>query len=279
MENESVIVCPPTGRLGNQLLNIILASTNCFGYNISFIKLPNKLLFYDKDLIHIHHSKDDIIINECDSSANYTLLKKIYMKNFWDTDFYSMNLEVHKDKIKKLMSRLNFPKVMNFDNNILHIHIRSGDIMFPHNYGYNNIQPPCIYYEDEIKRKNWSKVVIVSEDDINPCIKFLTEKYDNVVYFGKNSLEEDIIELLSATNIMMGRGTFIPILLFFMSNLQRINYCFHDDPRIDYFLNVFFGDKCISHITKYEKYYEAVYKMGGWEYNDSIKELMLNFST
>ena len=37
--NKKVIICPRTGRLGNQLLNIILATSLCIQYDINLIKL------------------------------------------------------------------------------------------------------------------------------------------------------------------------------------------------------------------------------------------------
>ena len=43
------------------------------------------------------------------------------------------------------------------------------------------VQPPCIFYENEINKKKWEKVVIVSEDTVNPCINYLVEKYENVI--------------------------------------------------------------------------------------------------
>ena len=49
--NKKIIICPTTGRLGNQLLNIILAISLCIQHDINLIKLPKKPLFYDKDFI------------------------------------------------------------------------------------------------------------------------------------------------------------------------------------------------------------------------------------
>jgi hypothetical protein len=199
-----------------------------------------------------------------------------YMKNFFTYDFRLLKWNKYKDKVKTyLKNKLNFPKINNFNNNILHIHIRSGDIMKV-NKGCGMVQPPCIYYENEILRKNWEKVIIVSEDTINPCINFLTNKYDNVIYFGKKSLEDDIKELLSATNIMIGRGTFIQTLSLFMEHIDKIHYVNDGDDRIHYFLEIYNPDKCIKH-NEYKKYFKEIEKMGGWNYNNKIKNLMLNY--
>ena len=161
-------------------------------------------------------------------------------------------------------------------SNILHIHIRSGDIMKP-DQGADLVQPPCAYYEDEIIRHDWEKVIIVSEDRANPCIDYLVGKYENVHYFGVNSLEHDITELLSATNIMIGRGTFIQALSVFMPNLKNIHYPTDGDYRMHYFLETMNPDRCIRH-DEYKDYYDQIDEMGGWKcYNERIGDLIMNF--
>lgn len=268
--NKKVIICPETGRLGNQILNIILAISLCIENNIKLIKIPNTMLFYDKKFI---------VIDSSDLKSNLKLfhIKEVFfMKNFWCYNFKSFNLEKNKNKIKQILNNIfKLPKIIKYNSNVLHIHIRSGDIM-EKNKGQGMVQPPCIYYENEITKKKWSKVVIVSEDNLNPCINYLVNKYDNVVYFGKNSLETDINELLSATNIMVGRGTFIPILSLFMPYLSTIHYPQDGDFRIHHFIKVFHPKKYIQH-NEYKQYFIEIKKLGGWNYNNDIKTLMLNF--
>lgn len=274
---KKVIVLPRSGRLGNQILNIILAISLCIEYDINLIKLPNKPpLFYDKDFIYIHNP----VLNH--GSNLYHRSEILYMKNFWFYDLKIFKIEKYRDKILNILNNtFSFPKINHFNNNILHIHIRSGDIMTTHEP--DMVQPPCIYYENEIIKQKWDKVIIVSEDTKNPCIKYLTEKYDNVIYFGQNSLEYDVNELLSATNIMCGRGTFIPILSLFMPHLQKIHFPddsddFRRSPCVEmsYFLETFHSEKCINH-NEYKDYYNEIKKIGGWAYNKYIENLILTF--
>ena len=268
--NKKIIICPITGRLGNQLLNTILAISLCIQHDINLIKLPKKPLFYDKDFIFI-----DYPILKCDPDI-YHKAEVFYMHNFWKYDFKLFQLEKYKDKIKSIINKtFFFPKIKRYNNNILHIHIRSGDIM-QSNKGGGMVQPPCIFYENEIIKKKWEKVIIVSEDTINPCINYLVGKYDNVIYFGKNSLEYDINELLSSTNIMIGRGTFIQTLSLFMPHLQQLHYPDDGDDRMHYFTEVFNPGKCIKHI-EYKEYFNEIKKMGGWNYNEYIGNFMLKF--
>ena len=254
--NKKMIVLPLTGRLGNQILNITLATSLCIQYDINLIKLPKKHhLLYDKDFIYINNP-----VLKYDSNIYYK--SEIFnMCNFWKYDFKFFELEKNKDKIRNILNKkFCLPKIKHFNNNILHIHIRSGDIM-RWNGGANMVQPPCIFYENEIIKHKWEKVIIVSEDTINPCIKYLTEKYDNVIYFGKNSLESDINELLSATNIMCGRGTFIQTLSLFMQHLQQIHYPDDGDDRMHYFIETFHPGKCIKHI-EYKDYFNETPRTG-----------------
>ena len=264
------VICPNTGRFGNEIFSIILAFCLCLEYKIGLIKLPKIPLYYDKDEIFTW-----IISLEFQSDKTY----EFKMNHFWTYNNLKLfKLEKYKEKVKNMLyNTFSFPQNNNFNNNILHIHIRSGDIMLK-DKGSGMVQPPCIYYENEIKKHNWDKVIIVSEDTINPCINYLVKKYDNVIYFGKNSLECDIYELLSATNLMCGRGTFIPTLSIFMPHLKKLHYPQDGDViHSHYLLKTFNGEKCIEH-NEYAEYYNEINKLGGWNYNENIKNLMLNFT-
>lgn len=267
---KKVIICPKTGRLGNQLLNIVLAISLCIQYDINLIKLPNIPKFYDKNFIFIYHP---VLKFDLDTYHESEIFK---LKNFWSYDFKLFKLKKYRNKIKSIINEIFFfPKIKHFNNNILHIHIRSGDIMTKNTTGM--VQPPCIFYENEIIKRKWDKVIIISEDTQNPCIKYLTKKYKNVIYFGKNSLDIDIYELLSATNIMCGRGTFIQLLSLFMPHLQKIHYPDDGDDRIHYFIEQFHPGKCIKH-TEYKDYFNEIERIGEWNYNKYIENLMLTFA-
>ena len=104
--NKKIIICPTTGRLGNQLLNIILAISLCIQHDINLIKLPKKPLFYDKDFIFI-----DYPILKYDPDI-YHKSEVFYMHNFWKYDFKLFQFEKYKDKIKTIMNKtFFFPKV------------------------------------------------------------------------------------------------------------------------------------------------------------------------
>lgn len=279
IKKKKIIFLPPSGRLGNQLFNLILALIYCFQNNINIVKLSRDIIFYDKDYLIVN----DTDINLKDKSYVKNYIKnlnendKFYMDNFWNIDIKFNDLKKYKNEIIFILNnKLNFPKVKKYNNNYLHIHIRSGDI-----WNYTNdfmIQPPCIYYENEINSRKWDKVIIVCEDRVNPCVEYLEKKYQNVKYFGENSLETDINELLTATNIIMGTGTFIPILSLFMQNLQKLHYIDNNDYRMINLLEIFHSNKCIKH-NEYSKYFEIAKKFKEEKNNEKRKNLILNYKS
>jgi len=262
---------PDNGRLGNQILTMILGISLCIENDISTLKLSHVPLYCTEDIICVNSDRGFDDENE-----------KIYkMDYFWKfPNFFNFGLEKNKKEIKKILNeKFRFPVTKRSPESTLHIHIRSGDIMEP-NKGCGMVQPPCIYYESEIMKKKWEKIVIICEDTLNPCIKYLTDKYDKVSYFGVNSLEKDIEELLSATHIMIGSGTFIPSLSLFMPHLEQIHYpddgIFYPSVRMHYVMETFHGAKCIKH-THYKEYYRQLQMNGGWNFDEKTKTLMMNF--
>lgn len=132
-----------------------------------------------------------------------------------------------------LKFRLGVPAASVLHEDVLTIHIRSGDIFreaIPHPlYG----QPPLSFYSMVLDRKRWSSVRLVCEDARNPVVGALIEllgssgtRYER---FSKGLLGD--LELLAeASDLIIGRGTFIyPVLC--LSRCIRNVYCFEEDQR------------------------------------------------
>lgn len=258
--------------MGNMILHIVVSMHFCFEHNMSFIVFEEIPFFYKKNVVYL---------NDRENESHYSpdTSNMFHVKRFWEYDFTELKLHKHKDKIRDvLLNAFSFftsrRRHANTTNS-LHIHIRSGDI-FKKNGGNGMVQPPCIYYEDEINKHKWDKVIIASENDANPCTNYLVKKYVNVFYFRDRSLQSDIRTLVSASNVMTGRGTFMPSLSLFMIDLKTIHYLDDGDANMDYFIKTFHTGKYIRH-TEYKRYYEEIQKMGGWNYDERIGELMLNF--
>ena len=111
----------------------------------------------------------------------------------------------------------NIPKITS-NKNDLYIYIRSGDIFIKPSPYYT--QPPLCFYEKIIINENFNKIYIIAEDNKNPIIDVLFNKYHNIIY-NKNSLKLDIAYLINAYNIVGAMSTFINILLRFNDNLEK----------------------------------------------------------
>ena len=103
-------------------------------------------------------------------------------------------------------------------DNVLVIHIRSGDIMVKAHRSY--AQPPCQYYFDVIGSRNWSEIRVISEDDVNPCVGILRNS-SIPVYLGRE-FDVDLREMFGARNLVIGRGTLGFMVAVLSTNLRRI---------------------------------------------------------
>ena len=62
--------------------------------------------------------------------------------------------------------------------------------------------------------KLWNKIIVVYEDDQNPCVNLLKNKNYNNIEFHSSTLENDLNILSSCQNLVVGFGTF-GLLIYF----------------------------------------------------------------
>ena len=98
------------------------------------------------------------------------------------------------------------------------IHIRGGDI-FTTSIHPLYIPLPLSYYIKKINKHQYRKIIIVSEDKLNPVVNKLLGLYDNSCHT-INSLEDDIKLILEGTSVIYGCGTFCPELLRISNNIK-----------------------------------------------------------
>jgi len=102
------------------------------------------------------------------------------------------------------------------EHGVLTAHFRSGDIFGPNphrRYG----QPPLSFYQKVVLHRGWSRVDIISEDRLNPCSAALESwcREKNIpVTWSCLDLSQTIARVAGASNIVAGRGTFIPSIVF-----------------------------------------------------------------
>lgn len=114
-----------------------------------------------------------------------------------------------------------FPVAAGDNAATLHIHLRSGDVFGAPRVNPLYGQPPLAFYrlvvEDAIRRLGIGRVVLVHEDEANPCIAALRD------WLGargipqasqSGSFEADVGALLAAEHLVIAKGTFaLPICL------------------------------------------------------------------
>ena len=154
------------------------------------------------------------------------------------------------------------------------IHLRGGDVFGPRkpaSYG----QPPLAFYRRILDNERWSAVTIVHQDDKNPVLRPFLEtckarKVPVTTHSGK--VGEDIAELLRASTLVAGRGTFMPAVVGLSRNVKRVFY-FHDKfsihppvPGVE-----------IIRISDVEGTYVRDVLSNNWENSDYQRKLMLTY--
>ena len=156
---------------------------------------------------------------------------------------------------------------INLTDDDLVIHIRSGNI-FGGWVHKNYAQPPMTFYDKVISEANPKKIIIVSEDDKNPCVKGIIDKYDNS-YVSHTNLKTSISIILSAKKLAIGFGTFGWMQALLSNNIHTL-WC----PNVctDVFGTEFDnGDP----FTIKRHVFEDYIGLGEWECSDEQLKLMM----
>ena len=106
------------------------------------------------------------------------------------------------------------------------LHFRSGDVFkrSPHS-GY--AQPPLSYYLAAVDREMPSRVWLVFENRLNPCIdaaKKALEERGIEVLFQSGTLQQDVRLLLSAASLVASRGSFTFTIAHLSKRLRKVYF-------------------------------------------------------
>jgi hypothetical protein len=154
------------------------------------------------------------------------------------------------------------------------IHLRGGDVFGPRkpsSYG----QPPLAFYQRILDNERWSAVTIVHQDDKNPVLRPFLEtcKARKVpVTTHSGTVGEDVAELLRASTLVAGRGTFMPAVVGLSRNVKRVFY-FHDKFSINPPIP---GVETIR-ISDVEGTYVRDVLSNNWDNSDYQRNLMLTY--
>jgi len=115
--------------------------------------------------------------------------------------------------------QINLPKILTHPND-LHIYIRGGDIFNAHYNGYKEYpQPPLCFYTTILKVFKFRKIIIISEDSLNPVIPELIHK-NSLIKYTKHNIKIDISYLINSYNIVAGKSSFLTSAIKFNDKLK-----------------------------------------------------------
>jgi len=235
------------GRLGNNIIQLcnIIDIALYYKHDIQF-NVEHK--FFDLKVISDYFSKYNNNIKITDK-YNFYYPEKI---NNVSQNIFRKNSKEKRDLLKKAFKIKN---VNALDEDILVIHLRSGDIFRNTGAHEGYISPPLAYFVKKIYEIQCKKIIILCEDKNNPILNRLLQLYKNAVY-SKNSLEEDIKIILGAKNIIMSVGTFIPSLLLMSDNIKCVHGKLMKCQSIDCKYNHY---QYISNDKELKEYYELMH--------------------
>ena len=190
------------GRLGNNIIQVSNAVYLAELMNVSTI-------YVDPGFCRINNNVE---IKE----KNITIIPTKNIPNDahpMESSIFQFDIDDHnpEDRVLTFASEVlkGIPHINTSDDE-LYIHIRSGDI-FNHNPSCYYGQPPLCFYEAIINKWGFKRIFILTDSMSNPVIRHLMDRYDaDVVII---DLEATIGYILSARNLVVSFGTFIPSLL------------------------------------------------------------------
>ena len=196
-------------------------------------------------------------------------------------EYYSESVDPNvamRNSVKRVVRRL-FPGLETREDvtsNDLVIHVRSGDIYYRERVG-NWGQPPAAYYEKIIREEPWSRVFVVCEDNESPVllpIAALCESLRIEHFFQSATLAEDLALLASATNLVVGRGTFAPAIVLLNMALEKV--FFFEDRFDSKFVDP--STELVRVVDEQGTYRESVLQ-GGWVNSEEQRKLMVSYPT
>ena len=208
------------GRLGNNIKQIINGLHLMIGLKCNIIIPPlnmfdfSYLPKYDNTVTQISNSNIDIDNNLFDQGDIIQKYKNLNIDNIFKYNKKEVIINLRK------IFKIKYKNVKKYDNNDLHIHIRTGDI-FRNEVVSWYMQPPLDFYVKIIESRKFNNIYLLAEDNFNPTIDKLIEKYPNIIW-NKNNLNDDIKIIMGCKNIVFGIGSFIPNILYFNEGLKEI---------------------------------------------------------
>lgn len=224
--DHSCIRVIPHERWGNNLLQLLKACQLAESLGIGTVKVKHNFAFVTQSLPwspSVTVVPEETVQEECFAAKYFMLASNHTIPIFaeFTPSFkraYRNHLGVHQ-----------------LNESALVVHLRSGDI-FSRWVHRLYAQPPCGYYQNIARSRNWDTILVFSEDYQNPCVRLVAE---NATFHVGGVLLDDLRLLLGARNLVIGRGTFGLMLALLTEDLMRL-----------YTFNQSFGLQCALRGTR-----------------------------
>lgn len=251
------------GRLGNNIAQVSNALLVAFKYDCC-VRLP----------FHRYFRSRKIILENAEVSRDEVLSESEFfdLGEFPDIDrpFILKVTPLVLEKLNQLVTFSDYGKCA-IDDNVLTVHIRSGDVFNRRLAHHRYVPPPLDYYVRLIEGIDPSRIILLAEDRKNPCVDLLLNQFPMASH-EKSSLKKDIDILLSSPNVIGGFGTFVPSLLSVSRRVRHVyhpSYCeFTGSSLLGYRPGVVLSSVDLS------EYYGL---MGGWQFAPEQVDLLLNY--
>lgn len=220
MCNETCLRINTNNQYGNNFISLLSALAIARGIGVNRLVLSRGYLFIKNNFTYRGISVE--IGANYDECFSYNYL-------YWPNEL--------KPLIAKFMTHItpefrqilteNIPKIELPDDSLV-VHIRSGDVFraVPHRkYG----QPPCSYYTDVIRMKNWSKIFVLSQDRKNPCVDVVVKEVGG---YKQQSVSEDVGYMIAAKNLVISVSTLVNAAVTISEKLENL-YTFNHTRFID----------------------------------------------
>lgn len=260
--NETCLSIDYFGRFGNQIFQFY------HSYQVAKASRITKVLIFPGFLYQNESFVYDNVVYQVSTNEDRCLhhdffFNKRKLSKLRDIEFNSNSWKLFQSKIlNKYKAKV--PK------DALVVHVRSGDVFDTNSEHHKYGQPPCNYYLNAISMHNWSEIILVAEDNKNPCVNVIANKTG--VVFRKRSFNEDFALMLNAKSLVLSSGTF-GYAVILISRVIENAFCFNLNPK-----NIKKGClKCVF-INTYncmptDKYKKVVLKH--WTNSDKQRELMM----
>eukprot|EP00040_Diaphanoeca_grandis_P015376 m.78388 g.78388 ORF g.78388 m.78388 type:complete len:480 (-) comp25114_c0_seq2:92-1531(-) len=129
------------------------------------------------------------------------------------------------DEMDQILKRTN-------RDDVLVIHMRSGDVWTARAKWPEHVQPPCAYYTAAFRNgpgnESFKHAVVIAQDDSNPCVQYITKAlpHDSVTFVLQGTLKTDASIMGNARHLATSASALPLSLAYINPNLQSLHIPF-----------------------------------------------------